>query len=396
MNLKRKDFVICLCWGIALFTGFTVFVSASNNSTLWSFSNTILKMVNYFPKDITLADWPMKQTIISNFCTTALKPEVISAFWSFYPWSDPRQSIFLTLMCSKSDVKSNFSPFMSAGAKGEEDRYLKTHSIKLLAPQNAACYGSEFQVGCDIARLSEEIITLILEELTTVKQWNLYGVTMNNLSSNKSLEENINTFTKEKLLIHYVSQQNFCKSKTQGYPETCKIMQQSMRAFQKAFSKFRLLNVESLLAKDIDSFKEKQAICTKNTSAEDYDHMFCEIMGRTDEGLDPFITRIYTELFRYQLFATYYTSHLWNKDLAEMSDASYYEFIRIQDFQKNLMPTINTTLKQLADLQNTYPLHIWMLAYQEELLRLRDKYLSKLVAPFYSVFYKLQNVQIKS
>ena len=142
---------------------------------------------------------------------------------------------------------------------------------------------------------------------------------MNNLSSQKKLEENINTFTKEKLLIHYASQQNFCKSKTQGYPETCKIMQQSMRAFQKAF---------------------------------------CEIIGRTDEGLDPFITRIYTELFRYQLFATYYTSHLWNKDLAEMSDASYYEFIRIQDFQKNLMPTINTTLKQLADLQNTYPLHI--------------------------------------
>ena len=73
-------------------------------------------------------------------------------------------------MCSKSDVKSNFSPFMSAGTKGEEKRYLKTHSIKLLVPQNVACYANEFQVDCDIARLSEEIITLILEELTTVKQ----------------------------------------------------------------------------------------------------------------------------------------------------------------------------------------------------------------------------------
>ena len=73
-------------------------------------------------------------------------------------------------MCSKSDVKSNFSSFMSVGTKGEENRYLKTHSIKLLAPQNAACYANEFQVGCDIARLSEEIITLILEELTTLKQ----------------------------------------------------------------------------------------------------------------------------------------------------------------------------------------------------------------------------------
>ena len=59
---------------------------------------------------------------------------------------------------------------MSVGTKGEENHYLKTHSIKLLAPQNVACYVNEFQVGCDIARLSEEIITLILEELTTVKQ----------------------------------------------------------------------------------------------------------------------------------------------------------------------------------------------------------------------------------
>jgi len=219
---------------------------------------------------------------------------------------------------------------------------------------------------------------------------------MNNLSSQKKLEENMNILTKEKLLIHYASQQNFCKSKTQGYPKTCKIIQQSMRAFQKAFSRFRLLNVESLLAKDIDSFKEKQTICTKNTNAEDYDHMFCEIIGRTHEGLDPFVTRVYTELLRYQLFSTYYTSHLWSTNTADMVDASRYEFVRMQAFSKKLLPTINTTLKQLAELQNTYPLHIGMLAYQEELLRLRDKYLSKLVAPFYSVFYKLQNVQIKS
>ena len=394
MRQKRNYWIISIFWVLLVRSVFSVSANFENSEK--DLSNSILKALDFFPKDITLADWSMKHSIISNFCTTALKPEVISAFWSLYPWSDPRQSIFLTLMCSKSDVKSNFSPFMSAGAKGEEDRYLKTHSIKLLAPQNAACYGSEFQVDCDIARLSEEIMILILEELTTVKQWNLYGVTMNNLSSQKKLEENINTFTKEKLLIHYASQQNFCKSKTQGYPKTCKIIQQSMRAFQKAFSRFRLLNVESLLGKDIDSFKEKQAICTKDNVAEDYDHMFCEIIGRTHEGLDPFVTRVYTELLRYQLFSTYYTSHLWSTNTADMVDASRYEFVRMQAFSKKLLPTINTTLKQLAELQNTYPLHIGMLAYQEELLRLRDKYLSKLVSPFYSVFYKLQNVQIKS
>ena len=394
MRQKRNYWIISIFWVLLVWSGFSVSANFENSEK--DLSNSILKALDFFPKDITLADWPMKNSIISNFCTTALKPEVISAFWSLYPWSDPRQSIFLTLMCSKSGVKNNFSSFMSAGTKGEENRYLKTHSIKLLVPQNVACYANEFQVGCDIARLSEEIITLILEELTTVKQWNLYGVTMNNLSSPKNLEENMNILTKEKLLIHYASQQNFCKSKTQGYPKTCKIIQQSMRAFQKAFSRFRLLNVESLLAKDLDSFKEKQTICTKNTSAEDYDHMFCEIIGRTHEGLDPFVTRVYTELLRYQLFSTYYTSHLWSTNTADIVDASRYEFVRMQAFSKKLLPTINTTLKQLAELQNTYPLHIGMLAYQEDLLRLRDKYLSKLVAPFYSVFYKLQNVQIKS
>lgn len=394
MRQKRNYWIISIFWVLLVWSDFSV--SANFENTDKDLSNSILKALDFFPKDITLADWPMKDSIISNFCTTALKPEVISAFWSLYPWSDPRQSIFLTLMCSKSDVKNNFSSFMSVGTKGEENCYLKTHSIKLLVPQNVACYANEFQVGCDIARLSEEIITLILEELTTLKQWNLYGVTMNNLSSPKNLEENMNILTKEKLLIHYASQQNFCKSKTQGYPKTCKIIQQSMRAFQKAFSRFRLLNVESLLAKDIDLFKEKQTICTKNTSAEDYDHMFCELIGRTHEGLDPFVTRVYTELLRYQLFSTYYTSHLWSTNTADMVDASRYEFVRMQTFSKKLLPTINTTLKQLAELQNTYPLHIGMLAYQEELLRLRDKYLSKLVAPFYSVFYKLQNVQIKS
>lgn len=394
MRQKRNYWIISIFWVLLVWSGFSVSANFENSEK--DLSDSILKALDFFPKDITLADWPMKDSIISNFCATALKPEVISAFWSLYPWSDPRQSIFLTLICSKSDVKNNFSSFMSVGTKWEENRYLKTHSIKLLAPQNAACYANEFQVGCDIARLSEEITTLILEELTTLKQWNLYGVTMNNLSSPKNLEENINILTKEKLLIHYASQQNFCKSKTQGYPKTCKIIQQSMRAFQKAFSRFRLLNVESLLAKDIDSFKEKQTICTKNTSAEDYDHMFCELIGRTHEGLDPFVTRVYTELLRYQLFSTYYTSHLWSTNTADMVDASRYEFVRMQAFSKKLLPTINTTLKQLAELQNTYPLHIGMLAYQEELLRLRDKYLSKLVAPFYSVFYKLQNVQIKS
>ncbi len=51
-------------------------------------------------------------------------------------------------------------------------------------------------------------------------------------------------------------------------------------------------------------------------------------------------------------------------------------------------------LRRFEDFAMTYPLHIWLLLYQERVKEYRDKYLSPIVTIFYSLSEKLQNVQL--
>ena len=52
------------------------------------------------------------------------------------------------------------------------------------------------------------------------------------------------------------------------------------------------------------------------------------------------------------------------------------------------------TLKDLEELNLTYPLHIWLLLYQEKAKKFRDTNLSPIITIFYSLSEKLQNVQL--
>lgn len=73
-----------------------------------------------------------------------------------------------------------------------------------------------------------------------------------------------------------------------------------------------------------------------------------------------------------------------------------FELKATSQFLTEILTITNQTIQQLSEIQNTYPIHIGLMTYQENLLRLRDKYLSKIVTPFYNLFYKLQNVQIQA
>jgi hypothetical protein len=57
---------------------------------------------------------------------------------------------------------------------------------------------------------------------------------------------------------------------------------------------------------------------------------------------------------------------------------------------------LSITEESFTDLLNmsvTYPMHVFLLAFQEDLLRVRDKYLVKAVTPLYCLYHKLRNVQ---
>jgi hypothetical protein len=51
-------------------------------------------------------------------------------------------------------------------------------------------------------------------------------------------------------------------------------------------------------------------------------------------------------------------------------------------------------LHTFEDFNMTYPLHIWLLLYQERMKNFRDKKLAPVITIFYSLSEKLQNVQL--
>jgi hypothetical protein len=99
---------------------------------------------------------------------------------------------------------------------------------------------------------------------------------------------------------------------------------------------------------------------------------------------------LYNELTRYFTFTTYYKWILSQKNTVD--EATTDEISQLEASQEKLLFLTNKTLDDLVNFSTSYPIHIGMLIYQEDLLRFRNR-LSKVVTPFYTLYHKLRNVQ---
>lgn len=250
--------------------------------------------------------------------------------------------------------------------------------------------------------LSENLINQILEEYFILKQANIYGLSSINFGK-EELEKQIHTFAqqyffrKEAGKDHSDLTDDFCKGKVHKYPKTCKILKTNILAFQRSFENFRFLNIKKLFDKSleklkIESKKEKEVCFLPQGTIKNYDYLFCGLFYQENMDMQRFLNLVYNELLWYTLFTSYVKHQMAINPSLSLED--FEEIQRIKKAQVRVLDISNTTLRNLVELQGTYPLHIGMLIYQEDLLWLRDRYLSKLVNPFYSLYYKLQNVQI--
>lgn len=340
-----------------------------------------------------------KESIIKDFCTTVLTDQVSQGFNLEKPKNanttqerySSQQSLFLKLLCWENKIlpQNAFSPFLGTGEEG----YLKSSSFKQLNYPPSCHKDETYHEECSLALLTEAIMTDILNELSILKVAEIYGITQPNFTSQKNLETAINQYTHVKLSIG--DEENpFCNGKLKSYPKTCAIMKSNIRQLQKVFKKLKLINPEKLLSLPTELEQKKKKYCIQNNNAqESYNHLFCKLYTLSDEGMTPFIQLVYNELLRYTLFTSYYKTQLLKK--SPQDDATRFELRSLQKNQENLIAVTNTTIQQISDLHNSYPLHIGLLSYQEDLLSLRSK-LNKLVSPFYSLYYKLQNAQIPS
>jgi hypothetical protein len=117
-----------------------------------------------------------------------------------------------------------------------------------------------------------------------------------------------------------------------------------------------------------------------------------------NRGATPhFVHLIMHEYLNYRVFVDFYAYQMQQRR-EQLSDAdkNIAFAIELESLAKQrdaLEQAIQTSLTDFQDVVATYPLHLGLVLYQEELLRFRDKYASKLVTPFYTLYEKLRNVQ---
>ena len=98
------------------------------------------------------------------------------------------------------------------------------------------------------------------------------------------------------------------------------------------------------------------------------------------------------------MFVSYYKNWITAKNNGILGDWIDEIFLsKLRDFQQyaNIqIEAANQTLIDFEEFNMTYPLHIWLLLYQEKMKKFRNQNLSPITTIFYSLSEKLQNVQI--
>lgn len=344
------------------------------------------KITSISTSTINLED---KKQIIQAFCNK-VKNTSFSQGSEILP---SNQSLFLSILCNHNEVKADYFTKETLSYLKKDQDWDDTLVSYKNAKFTKACR-SEYQDDCNIAELTEEIITQLFSELFTLKQAEIFGLTRPWITEESKLYEDINRYVAEKFAIPVKGKNGFCwDQKDTTYPQTCSIMKKQMKAFLSTIQKFKLLETQSLYATIANKNSQSDFLpCTSwRENNKEYDLILCGTLGDTDNGLKPFIHLLYNELTRYLTFTTYYEWIL--NERTEPNEALQDEIQHIGDSQEEILLLTNQTINNLVNLSVTYPLHIGMLAYQEDLLRFRDR-LSKVVTPFYTLYHKLRNVQV--
>lgn len=110
---------------------------------------------------------------------------------------------------------------------------------------------------------------------------------------------------------------------------------------------------------------------------------------------------LHNELMFYNLFVSYYIQNQsWNLMMSPFVvwDPGWLfkaNKVQMENAQKEVYKTQKAVLhldKMLRNIYATYPIHIWLMAYYEDLLYFRKTF-AKLYTPFHQLYYKLRNVQ---
>lgn len=322
---------------------------------------------------------------------------------------DPRQSIFATIVCNSLAQWGKDEKLQEKIKNETIYPYLKRinwHDLTIFCPKaqntiqsNGECMPEERNNSMDYNYAFLKIIKHTLNDRSNIQTIRLYGL--------EKIDDKNNDLANAYLATKFNAIGKIPEEK--DYPKTYQALKQYIDGTKDIINKLYLIDHKKTKDASDDIWSKKY--CIRN-------NMFFTIGWKKIEWEDcnskkdysdhtSYINAMYNEIFFYTLFSSFYEQYLpiflekkspdepnAIKQFLTQVEKTIFIQKQAQEHRLEINNATKITIKQLWNLQASFPLHIWLLLYQEDLYDFRKR-LAKIYLPFHQLHYKLENVQSK-
>lgn len=380
---------------------FSLFFSVASCDTIKDINNIVLKKPYFLTTSPT--DYQNKMfNSFSSFDNSRPSLEKLIDYFCFsvlfngglYDWLlySPDKSSFLYLLCT--NINSTYVDYFKKNNENYTTYFKTTDFDKLwlsVSKKNKA-----------LAYLYvHDIFNNVVNEYFNIKQAHIYGLETAK-DDKKSIEAQANEFSSWYFLWMQICSND---NPTYSYKKTCNYLKQYMRSVKPMVNWLNILSIDKMyedysLKSDL---KKNPKFCDVSDYT-GYNTILCWLWWKPGEkDLNGFVNLVYNELYYYNLFVQYYGYRL-DKEATSLGGSTSSVDIRtayseqkkkIKIMTANLewsQTALGIGIRMLTDAYVTFPLHIGMLMYWENLTKF-GKEIAKIYTPVYTLYDKLRNVQ---
>ena len=312
------------------------------------------------------------KNIIDKYCSSVLENTLKYDDLSSYKASE---SAFVYIVCTNinkkyidefDEIKKYFS------GSSFKELWITEYGTNSNSNKNTDyCSPSKSDMNkCNIPKQFSKIFQTIINEYTNIKQSSIYGITKK-IEDGKDIENFANKFWQN----HFFTE--ICNSKKTwiAYTKSCNITKSYIEASSKLLDNLKFINKDEI-------YKEKNNL------------IYNWIIRHSDTIFIDFTDTLYNELLFFRLFIDYY-SLIISKNYNIISNDSSQVTKQITKLNNEFMwieKSISMTTRSLRDLYVSFPIHVWLVMYYEDVLKL-GKELKLISNPIYNLYDKFRNVQ---
>lgn len=396
---KYWYYVVLLAFVSLLVLGFIKrqqLVDFARNNILWQLDNNSSQTphsIDSFSTELmkSLDSWKSpnnRKEVIYKFCDSVLN-KVKTASWEeinlgwWIMWDQwmkhyqPKKSLFLYNLCSiaSTDFQWTF-----------HDDIIKVAAAT--KQPSWSCDPQSWMNSCDFSEFLPSLFNGIMNDYSNIKLMSLFGNSDEDIHT--SIENFSDTYFGKWICWDniYLNPQTIEESKYSfcSHPKTYKLLFEYIKSVQ-ILKNTTFIDYNKIINQDNNYFNLALVDSSPQLALKNWD-LFKDIL--------------FNELVFYNLFIVFY----WNQinyntalspfqvtsDITSVIDESNAEYTLLLKEISLSQQAIFQLDRLMANTYTSFPMHIWLMAYYEDVLNFRYEF-AKIYTPVHQLYYKLQNVQ---